>query len=529
MGLQDASDLSSSAAARAQCWECRRRRLVCDGDKPVCNKCRTAGIVCPGYADKKPLVWVANGQVLSRPRGRKPKDKAAGKTGGPGGKQPVATGHKVGAAAKEVVRPSVSRGGGGGGGVVPGLPPHHLRRDMRLRTEECDMIEAVEYYNTRLYSEAMEDQLAPDSYVIKWPSNTANLPPSVAHLMVTTAISHRLIRLSGDIDGDQRMSLARSRLYHHRVIAIRLISELVMDEKNPASDMAIIGVWSLFFSQVQQQPFPSWRPHAEGLLRLINLRGSMTLYHRRAPHMAPGILALLCTFSLADTTSPPLDQILPLPHENYASLFAKLHAVGGNYPSLPFPTSLFLDIFHINSLRSRAAAITDPSDLVGLTVESLVLLDTIEAFAPDSTPHPPDQKDCQRATLVVLGHIFQAAVALYCILSLQSVGALPVSSDLARKRRAHAEQLLGLMEQTRTCRAARQALTWPLVVAGVELAGRSGAWEARSWVAKGLSQLGREVGTANPGTARALLERFWERGGEGGWDGCFDAPYALVL
>lgn len=104
--------------------------------------------------------------------------------------------------------------------------------------------------NTRLYDEAMEDELAANSFVIKWPNNVADMPPSIAHLMVSTVISVRLLRMSGDIYGDQSMSWARSRLYHHRVIAIRLISELVMNEENPASDMAIVGVWSLFFSQV---------------------------------------------------------------------------------------------------------------------------------------------------------------------------------------------------------------------------------------------------------------------------------------
>lgn len=32
---------------------------------------------------------------------------------------------------------------GSSAGVVPGLSP--LRRDMRLRTDQCDMVEAVEY------------------------------------------------------------------------------------------------------------------------------------------------------------------------------------------------------------------------------------------------------------------------------------------------------------------------------------------------------------------------------------------------
>lgn len=67
------STMSSLATVSASphCWECRRRRLVCDGAQPVCSKCRDAHIVCPGYADKKPLTWLAPGQVLCRGRRRK--------------------------------------------------------------------------------------------------------------------------------------------------------------------------------------------------------------------------------------------------------------------------------------------------------------------------------------------------------------------------------------------------------------------------------------------------------------------------
>lgn len=51
-----------------QCWECQRRGWTCDAARPVCNKCRTAGIVCPGYGDSKPLIWLAPGKVTSRNR-----------------------------------------------------------------------------------------------------------------------------------------------------------------------------------------------------------------------------------------------------------------------------------------------------------------------------------------------------------------------------------------------------------------------------------------------------------------------------
>jgi hypothetical protein len=53
---------------RRQCWECHRRRLVCDFSLPGCRKCYTAGVECPGYGEKKPLKWVPAGEVTSRPR-----------------------------------------------------------------------------------------------------------------------------------------------------------------------------------------------------------------------------------------------------------------------------------------------------------------------------------------------------------------------------------------------------------------------------------------------------------------------------
>lgn len=57
---------------RRHCWECLRRRLVCDSTRPVCSRCRTSGIVCPGYGEQQPLRWVKPGRVTARSR-RRPK------------------------------------------------------------------------------------------------------------------------------------------------------------------------------------------------------------------------------------------------------------------------------------------------------------------------------------------------------------------------------------------------------------------------------------------------------------------------
>ena len=56
------------AKATRQCWECLKRRLVCDRNVPQCKKCGKAGKECPGYGDVKPLQWVAVRELASRRR-----------------------------------------------------------------------------------------------------------------------------------------------------------------------------------------------------------------------------------------------------------------------------------------------------------------------------------------------------------------------------------------------------------------------------------------------------------------------------
>lgn len=55
---------------KRHCWECLRRRLVCDFTLPACNRCIKSGITCPGYDEKEPnrLKWLAPGKIKSRTR-----------------------------------------------------------------------------------------------------------------------------------------------------------------------------------------------------------------------------------------------------------------------------------------------------------------------------------------------------------------------------------------------------------------------------------------------------------------------------
>ena len=80
------------STSQTSCWECSRRRLVCDAARPTCTKCRVAGIVCPGYSNVKPLRWLAPGMVTSRVRRTTKRKTASGSTGTPRCTSPSDTG-----------------------------------------------------------------------------------------------------------------------------------------------------------------------------------------------------------------------------------------------------------------------------------------------------------------------------------------------------------------------------------------------------------------------------------------------------
>lgn len=58
------------APPTGHCWECKRRRLVCDSTRPACTRCQIARVNCPGYSSNKPLRWVRPGQVSVAPSRR---------------------------------------------------------------------------------------------------------------------------------------------------------------------------------------------------------------------------------------------------------------------------------------------------------------------------------------------------------------------------------------------------------------------------------------------------------------------------
>lgn len=221
---------------------------------------------------------------------------------------------------------------------------------------------------------------------------------------------------------------------------------------------------------------------------------------------------------LGDTSSPASNlAVCPEHLEDYNLLtcqFSNDHDV-----FLMFPVSLFAATIRINYLRKRSTECS-PSQAEDLTGEAFEILGDILAFSPETWAMTKSDLRTQDFTLI--GNAHQAAVALYCISSLQSVAVLPPTLFLTRSRAALSQNLHIYLEEALSHSRFLRLLYWPLVVLGMEAVNQGAAM--RTFVQEKLLAITSFAGTHMTRKAKAVLEKFWDSG-KTDWDSCFDQPY----
>ncbi|KAH8424442.1 Zn(II)2Cys6 transcription factor [Aspergillus melleus] len=588
MAPATATTTATPAGERRQCWECRRRRLVCDSARPACNKCRAAGTECPGYSGNKPLKWITPGKVKSRNRGT-PSSTAKARVAAPdaapspsssscssrsssatvltaqynpntnshfhdnnnvpvsGPAAPVMA-EPTGPAAAAASRASFDSSGSGTtwsprtdsldepigsptdllfGGPSTGIfqqaqtgnlvDPMLFIKD--LGAEARAFVNIVLYFNTCVYPDvaAMHD-LPPNPYLDQFPMVALHqMPLSVCHTIAYLVLGHRLQRC-GSSDADDVLTRERSRLYHHRGEAMRCLSEDIASATTQCNDATILSVLMFLFADVRQFAAPYWRYHLTGATQLILLRGGLRKLMRSSMALRPSLLYFMIIGVMGNTTSPATNQIPATSSLDLIDLMAESYGEGLS-PSLCCPPTLMLDIIRINHLRLEGSS--NPADEF-IHLSATTLLEQIQAFSPEQwvvTSKFP------REEWSLLGRIYQSAILIYCISSLQSVGVLPYAADLVSMRAAHGSRLCLLLRKTLSSQMARKCITWPLLVAGVQA--KSSSPDMRTFVETSLTEIGRDLATPIPGAARDILEAFWESGSDD-WDACFNQPYAFL-
>ncbi|CAI0653183.1 unnamed protein product [Colletotrichum noveboracense] len=499
--MSSSPDSSSSPEApdRRRCWECLRRRLVCDATRPVCNKCRVAGIVCPGYDDKKPLTWLAPGKVTCRTRRKK----------------------STAVSIKQPTKPKTPR---------PAKQPKHKHFEVGtdifngiecifhapLRTDVCDVYDAVQYYNAVFYPHTAaghRDGIA-NVFVDAIPINIVRfLPKAIAHNMVSIVFQHKMCVQTQWKPDCPSLKHAQARLHHHRGLAIRALNEDIANEKTQSSDVVLTGVILLLQSEIQSCLSPNWRYHVNGLLAMLACRGGAIGWMREVPMLRGILLSFLITATFANTTSPSHDHVRIASHEGLLMLTDELYPLG-LHPNMPCPMALFEEIIRINHVRDGVSNGFMSKDTARPIADNIVK--NIEAFDARTWEGFYAQHEHNE----LIGLMFQSAVAVFCLSALRSILVLQSSSRL----RAHSDRLYSFLEEGKKYPVLQKSVQWPLIVAGVEAGARV---DKRGLVGELFLEQSKDIGTPLPMHAKGVIRNFWD-GDLTNWDACFDKPYAFV-
>ncbi|KAI0197162.1 C6 zinc finger domain-containing protein [Xylaria flabelliformis] len=477
---------------RYHCWECFWRRLVCDSTRPICRRCIMTGIACPGYSEVEPsrLKWLAPGRVVSRTR--RPKQ-ASSDSAAHGDVSP---------------KPVNDLSHGFGGLTIPLF---------ESRKEGYALFQAVKYFNTCIYQDLIYiRELGPNPHIYPIsPTHLRSIIPDYLRLgFLCMTLSHRINRARHN---PQSKSLIES-FYRYRGLAIRSLNEDIGIEDRRTGDFIIAGIITLLLLDVQHGVSPSWRCHLEGVQRLITLRGGVPTL-ARFKHLESLLLCIIFVAVIGNTTSSASNLIMTDYHMEQLDDIIERYGTGVFLFQM-CPPILFTEIIRTNHIRMQAAKY-EPTKVKDLSQEADRILGRICAFSAQqwAASKPSLKQDWE-----LLGYVYQAAVTLYCILSLQSLSILPSELSLRSLCVTQGELLRGLLNQALSSPRTRSFMLWPLVLLGVEAVNCSQTM--RSFIEEQLSDMSSYIGSYAPLMAKDVLRRFWASG-ETRWDACFDRPYVF--
>ncbi|KAK5661105.1 hypothetical protein OQA88_10995 [Cercophora sp. LCS_1] len=349
-------------------------------------------------------------------------------------------------------------------------------------------------------------RISPD-HVQKAPSQ----PEYVGLGVLCMTLSHRISRIR--TQGDSKALVQK--FYHYRGNAIRSLSQAIDTTDRRFDDAVLAGILLLLLVDVQQGTSSTWRYHLDAIHKVVEARGGLPRLD--ASWGLQPLLRSFVMFSVIGNTTCPVPRITMAEWHLHKIHYITEQQSQGPTPFQLCPPVLFGEIIAINAIRTRTSVKS-----YGTIREAYEILERIHEFSPALWAK---SKPIGREHWELAGQVYQAAVALYCILSSQSAFILPHDAMLPAYRAGHAQSLHMLLTDALSNPRIKRFMLWPLVVLGVEAANMEPA--VRVCVAGRLADLSHHVGSYAPVEAKLVLETFWASG-DTGWDSCFDKPYAFV-
>ncbi|KAI0418931.1 hypothetical protein F5X98DRAFT_336721 [Xylaria grammica] len=573
LSTQDtAAATTSGETPRKHCWECLRRRLVCDSVRPVCNRCRSSGLVCPGYEETQPLRWVKPGRVTARVRRRRqPKASTqANQNQNQKQKEQIKTNKSKKSQDEaeldaDVIEANIEdrtsdssddelRSKFGALSVLGIVQPETLDAIMRydISCENFAGVQESYIYNCEVYERSSPLTLLlreEERFKLPLAKIAQYLPAPIKGLFILFTLGHQMHRLPHDAEENVRVK-AQSALAFWTYQVVRTLNEDIAREGTQVGDGTITAVLMLMMADQQMHPSGRWRFHHKGLMQMLRLRGGVEKVWNERPHMHSGILTMIIGEVFANTTSPSHDQLVELTHPKNLDFLRSAwgDSVQDVYVGSICPPSLFSDVIRINHLRALAtqgisytssssssssshssSSAPSPSSCseedMPVYTDAQTLLDRILAFSPEIYAATHGKLQTESKWLLV-ARVHQSAAALYCMLSLQSILLLPETEAIARATRLHYDRLLLDLKEGFEHPALRNCFFWALVIVGA--AAVHGTAFERAFVADLLRDSAPHMGSSMPILARKVLMDFWASGKKG-WDDCFDLPYIFLM
>ncbi|KAH7129958.1 fungal-specific transcription factor domain-containing protein [Dactylonectria estremocensis] len=481
------------------CWECVKRRLVCDFGRPRCRKCQARNVQCSGYDDKKPLTWLAPGQTRSK--GRRARTES-----------------------------------------------NVIRLTLRDSDEATTVFEAIEYFNVRICPDMIATGRGGDP---KGPlfvpiESTPHLPANIRHTLVSIALSHRILQFEDGFESD-RAALS-TKLQAHRGSAIRHLA-IQLKTGAQASDVTLASVLIFLFAEIQHTLSSNWRYHCDAIYAIVDMLGGMPA----VVLCEPIIRYLLCYFVLVDvmggTTAPSIDPNRARRHIELINLLPAFYGHGLS-TTIPCPPHLLSEIISINALRSQKDALIPlgyDHKAAASDILKRVACFSAEKWAEDIGLHERSPSDSAKAQQQIeswdwqtVARAYQSAVTLYCMSSLLDTGDTPTGQqasnvDIALLKSTYRDLLLRSLKAIASnpeCQL-RKLVFWPLVIGGIEVDPDDSS--SKDFILGELAWMSKTLGTASPLVAKDLLGKIWSSPHDSkghsvrNWDSLFDRPYVFVI
>ncbi|KAJ1324681.1 transcriptional activator protein UGA3 [Microdochium nivale] len=541
-----------AAPPTKQCWECQRRGIVCDSTEPVCTKCRSAGLVCPGFDDKRPLTWLAPGKVTARPR----KKKRA-----PNGSRALAAAAKRGVRLVEKLtgekhppfeldslhvaevrlegvnglRRATVLQGGSYKDVYDST--FILFPELCLDKDIEQVFQAARYYDLQIYPEYSPIlDMIPQAFVRKFDLPTIPyFPTSIRHSLICVTLGHRINQLPSTSD-PSFVTDSWHVFYRHRGKAIAALAADIGSVDPVRRYIALISTVMFLMVDIQQC-YPDWRVHYNGLRHLIDACGGLDfVVSLNIESDAMIHIYILCGI-MSNAVTHRDQQITCI------TLAEQRKFVQNTYDEklMPFfmcPRPMLLILITINELRARGSARVftylpnnDRDEVSDETLTSAVssvpddLMAEIEAF--ETAAWADSITRGHQPQVVVLAELWKTTLLLYCIVSLQATGLMPRSFELEVIKTLHGDKLFGLLrEHNRQNLLMQKSSLFSVAVAGFLAAERSE--EDRIFVRDECEFLSRASGQASSLMLLVVMQGFWGSA-KTEWDECFEKGYALSM